>query len=386
MSIILKEQAIQPIYQAELLFGGDFCPIGRYEEKLIAGEEIFDSGLLELFTLKDLFIVNLEAPLCSDYHNPKLNGGGLGTSPEVAKRFKELNIDGAGLANNHIIDKGKRGVEQTQKALDKCGIRYFGAGLNQAEAEKVAFFELNNLKIGILAVAEKELNISGKNSPGAARFHPEQTAQKIADLKHKVDFLVCYPHAGHEFMLTPSPRIRESYRAFIDAGADAVVGHHPHVPQGYEEYKNGWIFYSLGNLVFDSPYVSNYADTDHGYLVKLAVSKHKIHKIELIPYRLTEKIKVEAIKGEQEAEYASFLQKISNYIKSEDAFSKQWKNNVAMRWEQDYCGLMQTMSQRYIDDKESTFLSNLRNLFTCPTHQELLEQAFDMIEAEQLKR
>lgn len=80
--------------------------------------------------------------------------------------------------------------------------------------------------------------------------------------QHLFDFLVVFLHAGQEFISTPSPRIREACRNLIDAGADAVISHHPHVVQGVEKYKHGLIAYSLSNLVFDSPYVSRFENTD----------------------------------------------------------------------------------------------------------------------------
>ncbi len=386
MSIVIKENKKPTEVQVELLFGGDFCPIRRYEEKILAEKQIFDADLLKTFEEKDLFVVNLEAPFCTNYHNPKRHGGGLGVSPEIAKYLKEFKIDAVGLANNHILDKNQRGIEQTMKILEQSGIRHFGAGLNLAEAEKFAIFELKGLKVGILAVAERELNIAGIDTAGAAPFEPVLTAQKITALKDQVNFMVCYLHVGHEFMLTPSPRIRDACRGFIDAGADTVIAHHPHVPQGYEHYHGGWIFYSLGNLVFDSPYVSSYAETDHGYLVKLTIDKHEFKCVELIPYRLTPEIMVEAITGERKSNYADFLRKISFWISDDKEFIKQWEINVAMRWEQDYQGMLRNLSKRYCDATDLPFLNNLRNLFSCPTHNELLNQAFDMIEAGKIQR
>lgn len=386
MSILLKNQENSNSGHPRLLFGGDFCPIRRYEEKILSGKQIFDPQLLEYFTQKDLFVVNLEAPLCNDFHNPKRHGGGLGVSPELAKYFKTFNIDAVGLANNHILDKEAKGVEKTMKALEQSGIKHFGAGRDLADAEKLAIFELNGLKVGVLAVAERELNIAGADSPGAAPFDPVLTAQKIAVHKKQVDFLICYPHIGHEFILTPSPRIREACCGFIIAGADVVIGHHPHVPQGYEQYRDGWIFYSLGNLVFDSPYVSSYADTNHGYMVRLTVGKNKTEQVELIPYRLTPEIKVAAITGDDENKYAAFLRKLSLQISDDDEFMRQWEMNVAMRWEQDYQNILRNLSTRYRADNDLPFLNNLRNLFSCPTHEELLNKAFDMLESGKIQR
>lgn len=385
MGIVLKDtNNLAPA--ATLLLGGDFCPIRRYEEKILKGQRIFDRQLLDTFAEKDLFIVNLETPLCNDYHNPGRYGGGLGAAPEIAQCLKNFSIDAVGLANNHILDKERRGLEQTLRVIEQAGIRHFGAGLDLANAEKEAVFSINSLKIGILAVAERELNIAGSNSPGAAPFDPWQTARKISVLKDHVDYLICYPHIGHEFMLTPSPRIRDACRRLVIAGANAVVAHHPHVPQGYEQYQDGWIFYSLGNLIFDSPYVSSYLETDHGYLVKLIIGRHTTDRVELFPYRLTPQMQVEAIIGEEENEYADFLHRLNSLIVNDGKFMEEWEANVTMRWKQDYQEILRNLSMRYNAGGDLPFLNNLRNLFSCPTHQELLNHAFGMIEAEKLQR
>ena len=96
-----------------------------------------------------------------------------------------------------------------------------------------------------------------------------------------------------------------------------------------------------------------YADTDHGYMVRLTVKKNKTEQVELIPYRLTPEIKVAAITGDDENKYAAFLRKLSLQISDDDEFMRQWEMNVAMRWEQDYQNILRNLSTRYRADDDS---------------------------------
>lgn len=303
--------------------------------------------------------------------------------PRVLKKF---HIDIAGLANNHILDKTPEGLMQTIKILKEQKILFGGAGKNYADASEPVQIEINGLRICFLITAEKELNIAGPSSPGSALFNPSTDPYVIQETKNNCDFLICYVHAGHEFMLTPSPRIRNSFRSFIDAGADAVIGHHPHVPQGYEQYRGGWIFYSLGNLIFDSPYVSAYPNTDIGYLVRLGIKKRKTNSVEIIPYRLRENHMVTELSEQEQHELNSMFSRINAVIADDGLFEEEWAKNVITRWNQDYRKIYQDFSNRYRDDNNPYFLSWMRNMVQCPTHHEIVLKALDLIEEKKLTK
>lgn len=386
ISVKLKQMKQLSKANAVLLFGGDFCPIGRYEEKILNGDPLFSPALEREMLKKDFFIVNLESPLCNSISNDKLLGGGMGCDGRIATHLHKFHINVAGLANNHIMDKTGAGLCQTVDLLNANGIINGGAGNNLEEASRMVVLEKNGLRIGIWILAEKELNVATENSPGSSFFNPELNVHEISKLRGQVDFLVCFVHAGHEFMLTPSPRIRKAYRSFIEAGADAVVGHHPHVPQGVEEYMGGWIFYSLGNLVFDSPYVSSYENTDHGYMVRMQVGRHEIFDIDIIPYRLEKNIAVAELSMGELSEYKLFLERISRQITDNELFIKEWERNVITRWNQDFKRVLTKLSSRFEDESDRAFLSWMRNLIQCPTTGEILLESLNLLEKGVLKR
>lgn len=370
----------------ELLFGGDFCPIGAYEKKILANENIFDDELICLFATT-FSIINLEAPLC-EKNIPADNPGGFGLrgDPRTAAYLKSLGVDIAGFANNHTRDFGDEGVYQTLLNLKKSNILATGAGKNIDEANKILRVEVNGLKLGIWALAEKELNIATETTAGSSWFNLERNLPDLEKRKGEFDFIIIYLHAGHEFISTPSPRIRDACRAFVDAGADAVIAHHPHVIQGVEKYKNALIAYSLGNLVFDSPYVSAYEDTDLGYLVKLGISKHAIVAAELIPYKLRKNAVVSSLDDAEFYDFEKRINRLSENITDDRKFIEQWEKNVTFRYETEYRQVLNDFSKNMNDPDNLDYARRSRNLFACPTHVEMIEKIFLMHETGQLKR
>jgi poly-gamma-glutamate synthesis protein (capsule biosynthesis protein) len=209
---------------------------------------------------------------------------------------------------------------------------------------------------------------------------------KIQEFKNSYDFLVIFLHAGHEFTSTPSPRIRAACRGLIDAGADAVIAHHPHVIQGIEKYRQGLISYSLGNLVFDTPYVSAYKNTDLGYLLRIGISKHKIMEAEIIPYKMRDSATVTSLNGEEFEDFSVKFHELSRNITDDQLFHKEWENNVRFRWASEYKRIMNDFSKNFNDPENKDYARRARNLFTCPSHVEMLEKAFLMLEGGKISR
>lgn len=199
-------------------------------------------------------------------------------------------------------------------------------------------------------------------------------------MREKFDFLAVSVHAGHEFTTVPSPRIRRAYRSLIDAGADAVIGHHPHVIQGMERYGDGFIAYSLGNLVFDSPYVSAYKDTDVGFLLKLDIAKHQVRGVETVPYRLGADFFVAGLPGEEHAAFDLRLDQLSRLLGDEEAYQAEWRKNVRFRWETEYRRILSNFSTSLLEQSNPDFPRRARNLFTSPTHVEMIEAIFFLLE------
>lgn len=233
-----------------LRFGGDVLLGARYEEGV--GEDMYRAfHEFELFRNDDITLVNLE--------NPVTTRGKARTKPftfRMHPRFLPLltkaGIDVVTLANNHIYDFGREGLFDTIEYLDSIGVKHVGAGRNEDEARTPVVVNTRGTTIGFLGYyGPGESPAATRTRGGVAPRNLRIIREDIVRLKeHKVDYIVVTFHWGTEKATHPDKSQQAMARAVIDAGADAVIGHHPHVLQGIELYKHGVIAYSLGNLVF----------------------------------------------------------------------------------------------------------------------------------------
>lgn len=254
-----------------VLFCGDFCSTPSPSLITVSDE------LKELISSADLRVCNFEVPVKSEGKAIDKIPPILSQSVESPDFLESLGFNVISLANNHMFDYGKEGFYQTRDSFSKV-VEVLGAGTFE-EAYKVHVVECNGIKIGFLAVVfacSGVLNEEAERGDlGCAMINHLKVNHLIVDAKKKVDFLFVYPHDGIEYVGIPLPEVRARYRDFIDWGADGVIAHHPHVPQGWEVYKQKPIFYSLGNFFFNSKQTPDYkAKTDYWYnglLVKMDV-------------------------------------------------------------------------------------------------------------------
>lgn len=177
--------------------------------------------------------------------------------PEKVKLMQEMGIDLVTLANNHALDYGRDAMLDTIDTLDHAGIRHVGAGKNLAEARKPDVVELNGCTfafIGATRVYPEADWAAGTDSAGmfSAYDGGAQLAEEVKAAKQQADYVIAYVHWGIEREETPNEVQKSIAHRLVDAGADLVVGAHPHVLQGIEYYQGVPIAYSLGNFVFGS--------------------------------------------------------------------------------------------------------------------------------------
>lgn len=158
------------------------------------------------------------------------------------------------LANNHMTDHGPAALEETLDALQLLDLYYVGAGRNYTEAYAPAFFEKNGWRIAFLAYADPIWSVvEAQSTAGVAHIREDVIIESIQKLRKDktVDAILVSLHWGEEYRHSPLPKQRTLAKHIIDAGADAIIGHHPHVMQGVEWYRGKPILYSLGNFAFD---------------------------------------------------------------------------------------------------------------------------------------
>lgn len=169
-------------------------------------------------------------------------------------------LDVAVLANNHVSDFGEAAAEQTKHHLESAGITTVGYGANIDEASQPLVIERSGVRVGLMAfscLSTNGLNYATPDGPGVAPLSMAILRSRLASVRPRVDCLLVYLHWGVEYCHFPTADQMRLARRAIDWGADAVIGVHPHVVQGYERYRSGHIFYSLGNFLFaDVPWQS----------------------------------------------------------------------------------------------------------------------------------
>ncbi len=241
----------------------------------------------------DILFGNLEGPI-SDKGKKIGSIYSFRMDPKAVEGLQYAGFDVLSLANNHMFDYGRIALEDTMKNLKDNGIEYVGAGYNKKEAFSPKIINIDGTKIGILAYA----NLGPKNwqakenDSGLAWLDLSDLVKikkEIANVKDKVDVLIISLHSGEEYSHQPTYFQKVFARTCIEAGADIVIGHHPHVIQKVEKYKDGWIAYSLGNFVFDQTFSQ---DTMKGLLLEIKVRNGKIKRVEKKEVRILENFQV----------------------------------------------------------------------------------------------
>ncbi len=205
----------------------------------------------------DITFANLEGP-ASFLGTPFINKPPIITfraDPSMLFGLKYAGVDIVSLANNHANDHYSYALIETMKLLDVLEIRYFGAGRFFYQARKPAIFNKNGYKLAFLGYAEPIWSVlqATETEAGVVHLNSATIFEDIEYTKkiHQPDFIFISLHWGEEFIHYPRKRDIKLAHDLIDAGADFIIGHHPHVLQGIELYKKGVILYSLGNFLFD---------------------------------------------------------------------------------------------------------------------------------------
>ncbi|MFA6228250.1 MAG: CapA family protein [Patescibacteria group bacterium] len=272
---------------ATLIFGGDVMLSRNVGQKMAKYQDWSwpFANIAGLLADADLTVINLESPFTiGGSHLVKTGSFSFNADPQALAGLAQAGIDVVALANNHILNQGKKGVIDTQKLLTANGIAFAGAGLNESEAGRPAIKEINGIKFGFLSYAyPNDYSVAGASTPGLAGMDISKMTTAVANLKTEADLVAVLMHAGIEYVNTPNKQQVAFAHAAIDAGADLVIGHHPHWAQTVEIYNGKPIVYSLGNLIFDQMWS---LETQQGALAEIKVADKQISSIKIIPIKI----------------------------------------------------------------------------------------------------
>ena len=287
--------------------------VAQFSAKQFSWDELCIDG--------DMVIGNFEFPYSEnkDSHFDTSYLGHLAPKGSLAL-IDNSPVDVYSIANNHIMDWGIEGLLTTKKILQSTGAQVFGAGMDQEEASKPAIIDHEGIKIGFLAYCKKGEFSATQSSPGAALLERNIVCKEVSSLKASVDHVLVNLHWGTEFSDYPYPPDIEISHNIIDAGASAIIGHHPHVVQGLEAYKGCPIFYSLGSFIYDPWGERVFVDRQiwkrqHSIIAKIRLNKNAVTDWEWMPYRVDrDRLWPTLIHGDGSAKFEEHFSTISKRI------------------------------------------------------------------------
>jgi len=222
------------------------------------------------------------------------------------------------LANNHLLDYGAEGLNDTIRNLEERHFQHFGSGQNRADASRPLLIAKDGIQMAFIGATR--FSFAKSNAPGPAKDSMRSIGKAIERLKREKFFVVIYFHWGYEYVPFPSPRERRMAQQCIDHGADLVVGSHPHIMQGIESYKGKAIFYSLGNFIFDPDVFTglSYHENDprlfRSFIVSVDVNASHEYVYRIHPYRLARR-RVELLTGVEEEDVVREVENISAVLR-----------------------------------------------------------------------
>lgn len=302
-----------------ILVAGDYRPDNRVTDIFTKKQydKIFGE-VRKITELADYSIVNMECPVVKGDSTPIAKmGPNLRCDENGVEAIKWAGFDCLTLANNHFYDHGDVGVRNTISAIEKYNLDCVGGGTDMVEASRILYKEINGAKLAVINCCEHEFSIATDSHGGSNALNPIGQFYAIREARSEADYVLVIVHGGHEHWRLPSPRMVETYRFFVDAGADAVINHHQHCYSGFEVYQDRPIFYGLGNFYY------YWSESDRlweeGYMVSLNFDGHISFNI--IPY--VQSSKDHTIKILESNAFYSELNKLNDIIENFEMLKKK---------------------------------------------------------------
>ena len=287
-------EAVTPAPVLRVVFVGDILLEASWKQPPPVPGPLFDHVRARLAEA-DLVIGNLEEPLTNyptvtPHKNPKAVAAGRdfvfrATSPQAAQALRDAGIDIATLANNHTMDYTEQGLLDTLERLESVGVVAAGGGENLREAEQVKVFEIKGVRVGILSLSDvvPKYYWAESDRPGiASAKYLGRVRRVIRRARPQADVLIVAFHWGEMFTPRPNEREQELARVAQQAGADLVLGAHPHVLQGVGCLEGAPVVYSAGNFVFPT----KNAKAKRSAIFEVAVEGGKIGAVRVVPILL----------------------------------------------------------------------------------------------------
>jgi poly-gamma-glutamate synthesis protein (capsule biosynthesis protein) len=313
--------AAVPRAQAEIVIASDWAPIRAFDDIVARAPESVYGDLLQVLRGADLRIVNLECALSGEASPLWKSGSVFKGRPEHVRGLTAVPFEAVTLANNHVFDYGIEAFRETLTLLADHGIRTVGAGMSAEEAHRPLILDLSGIRIGIVNFSEGEDLTAAVSGPGVFGWDIDKAVESVRAIRPGVDIILVICHGGVEYIPLPPPYLAKAFRRVAEAGADLIVGHHAHVPQGIQFVAGVPIFYSLGNFVF-------WQETDLlyrklGYLVKAGIAREGLANLEIIPYGIGPE-SLRLLRREERAQFFEALRKVTLPLAEPNGIAEAW--------------------------------------------------------------
>jgi len=296
----LSEKTIEQEKQLTLMAFGDIMLSRNVAGKMKTnGNDYPFLKVRDTLKTADIVFANLENPITP---GPEIKTGQMmfHANPGSEQALKDAGVSIVSLANNHTPNFGANGLTDTVKYLDSIGIEHVGAGKNAQDASKAVFTTTNGLKIAWLAYNSPDVvpksYAASANHAGTNFMDLERMISAVKEARARADLVIVSMHAGTEYKTSPNKTQKEFAHAAIDTGAEMVIGHHPHVVQTMEEYKGKFIFYSLGNFVFDQMWSR---ETREGLGLKITLTKDGVQDVSFLPLIIDDYAQPHFVRGKE---------------------------------------------------------------------------------------
>ena len=321
----MSENKVNLFITGDVMLGGEF--LTHKDKRDLSWESPFKK-VKPFFEDADIVFGNLECPLSNDGPVRADKDMALYAPLDSVSAIKYLNYNVLSLGNNHINDYGEEGLIKTIEILKSEKIPFFGAGRNIKEANREVIIERSGLKICFLGYTTSEEHvksiIADADTAGCVFYDINRIKEDINKVKNDSDIICISLHWGFENYLYPSLEQVKLAHQIIDAGAHIVIGHHPHVIQGFEKYKHGVIFYSLGNFFFPNFYMKSGSlhkwqeENNKSIIAKCKVSRRGLEEIEILCGFMNTDYQVEILDGKDGEEAIFEIERVSEEIDRDD--------------------------------------------------------------------
>jgi poly-gamma-glutamate capsule biosynthesis protein CapA/YwtB (metallophosphatase superfamily) len=239
-----------------------------------------------------------------------------------------------GLANNHCLDYGLPGVKDTVELLTKKGVKTFGFSENNDN--DLFFFRVNDITFCIIAFVKNGRWSKPHFGYGPNHYDSDKIKELIRNNKASCDHIIVYPHWGTELVDVPDPIDVRLAREFIDTGASAVIGHHPHVIQGIERYKTGVIAYSLGSFIYISEEEAGYNKTDYinrnlSLCLNCSFNKDTLISCSPIYYKHNDELLLPKQISSDSNEYVDYINKLNCNLGDINIYKQKLRDSLLKR-------------------------------------------------------